>query len=182
MHIPRLTLALAAGLALTLGACASKPKPGPMTAAVDTGPSAPSNPDLPQPPSPVAEAAAASLQAQFAQAAGDRVFFALDSHTLDDGARDTLRQQAAWLARRGDIDVTIAGNADERGTREYNLALGARRADAARQFLISQGVPATRLKTISYGKEQPFDPGSGEDAWAKNRNGQTVVVDISGRR
>ncbi|WP_337185419.1 peptidoglycan-associated lipoprotein Pal, partial [Phenylobacterium sp.] len=115
-------------------------------------------------------------QADLAANAGDRVFFGFDRHDVDGEARATLAQQAAWLARYPDVRVRIAGHADERGTREYNLALGARRAGAVRAALIGQGVAAGRIETISYGKERPLDAGSTEAAWARNRNGHTVVI------
>ncbi|MBU1374606.1 MAG: OmpA family protein [Alphaproteobacteria bacterium] len=170
----RLALALCATAALALGACASKPKPAVGQSLAET----PSTiiPETPAPPSGGHDQGPPLTgQADLAANAGDRVFFALDSHDLEPDARDMLVRQAAWLGRNGDVAALIAGSADERGTREYNLALGARRAAAARAFLVSQGVPASRLETISYGKEQPVDPASNEDAWALNRNAQTLV-------
>ena len=98
---------------------------------------------------------------------GDRVFFATDQSNLDGSARATLRNQAAWLNQNADIRLTIEGHADERGTREYNLALGARRANAVRDFLISEGVAGNRLQTISYGKERPVSLCSEESCWSK---------------
>jgi peptidoglycan-associated lipoprotein len=88
-----------------------------------------------------------------------------------------LAAQAQWLSRYPAVRVRIEGNADERGTREYNLALGARRANAVRDFLVSQGVSGARIETLSYGKERPIDAGSSEDAWAKNRNARTAITD-----
>lgn len=163
-------------LALTLGACASRPKPAAtQPAAAGEAGGAPMTRMPPDAGAPAARFAPGS-QEELAATAGDRVFFALDSHILDGNARSTLAQQAAWLARYPDVRVRIAGNADERGTREYNLALGSRRAEAVRQALAAQGVAVSRIDTISYGKERPIDPGSNEDAWAKNRNGHTVVI------
>ncbi len=107
---------------------------------------------------------------------GDRVFYATDSASLDATARDTLTRQAAWLAANPAIDAIIEGHADERGTRDYNLALGARRAQSARDFLLTQGVPASRLRTVSYGKERPVALGSDEGSWAQNRRAVTVVA------
>ena len=95
-------------------------------------------------------------------------------------ALDTLTRQAAWLARYPNVKVIVAGSADERGTREYNVALGGRRAEAARQVLIARGVAGGRIQTVSYGKERPLDPGSTEEAWARNRNAQTLVIDALG--
>ncbi len=171
MSKTRLLIALPAVAALALGACATKPKPAPQ--ALNEAPV--TTPETPAPPPPEEVAAAPSAQAALAAAAGDRVFFAFDSYALEGEARDILTRQASWLSGQGDMPAVIAGSADERGTRGYNLALGARRAAAAREFLITQGVSATRLSTISYGKEQPVDPGSNEDAWALNRNAQTLV-------
>ena len=106
---------------------------------------------------------------------GDRVYFGFDRFDLTDEAREVLRGQAQWLRQHGAIAVTIAGHADERGTREYNLALGERRAISVRNFLIALGVEPDRLRTVSYGKERPVDPGSTEEAWAKNRRGVTQI-------
>jgi len=105
----------------------------------------------------------------------DRVFFAFDSYSIDAEARRTLDGQADWLARNPNVRVTIEGHADERGTREYNLALGDRRANAARDYLQSRGVAASRMQTISWGKERPAVEGSNEYAWSQNRRAVTVV-------
>jgi peptidoglycan-associated lipoprotein len=105
-----------------------------------------------------------------------RVFFDTDSYTLTDAARATLEGQARWMQANGGSRFLIAGNADERGTREYNLALGARRANAVRDYLISLGVGAGRLETVSYGKERPVDPRSNPEGWAVNRNAGTSVL------
>lgn len=106
---------------------------------------------------------------------GDRVFFATDQSNLDGSARATLRNQAAWLNQNAAIRLTIEGHADERGTREYNLALGARRANAVRDFLISEGVAGSRLQTISYGKERPVSLCSEESCWSKNRRSVATI-------
>ncbi len=106
---------------------------------------------------------------------GDRVFFAFDSSSLDAKAQETLDHQAAWLLQFPSLTVTVEGNTDERGTREYNLALGERRADAVKSYLVAKGVPASRVVTISYGSERPADPGHNETAWALNRRAVTVV-------
>jgi peptidoglycan-associated lipoprotein len=106
---------------------------------------------------------------------GDRVFFATDKVDISAEARKTLERQAQWLRRYPNVTVTIEGHCDERGTREYNLALGARRASAAKQALVALGIPANRIQTISYGKERPAVVGSNEGAWAQNRRAVTVV-------
>jgi len=111
----------------------------------------------------------------FRQNVGDRVFFDTDMSTVNAEGRQTLNRQAEWLKKYTNYQVTIEGHCDERGTREYNLALGERRANAARQYLIAQGVPAARLKTISYGKERPDPVGSDEAAWARNRRAVSAL-------
>ena len=113
--------------------------------------------------------------ADFRQNVGDRVFFDTDMSTIREDGRQTLNRQAEWLKKYTNYPVTIEGHCDERGTREYNLALGERRANAARQYLIAQGVPAARIKTISYGKERPDPVGSDEAAWARNRRAVTEL-------
>ncbi|GGH31925.1 peptidoglycan-associated lipoprotein [Cribrihabitans marinus] len=114
--------------------------------------------------------------AYFQQAIGDRVLFAVDQSTLSPQAQTTLQGQAAWLAANPDYTATIEGHADEQGTREYNLALGARRANAAREYLISQGVAGNRLKTVSFGKERPIEVCSTEACYTKNRRAVTVLT------
>lgn len=106
---------------------------------------------------------------------GDRVLFAFDSSEISPEAQSTLQRQATWLKQYPSVQVQIEGHCDERGTREYNLALGARRANAVQRYLVSLGVPGNRMTTISYGKEYPADPRSTADAWAKNRRAVTVV-------
>lgn len=112
----------------------------------------------------------------FQQAIGDRVFFSVDESTLSDSARQTLNAQAEWLKTNTDFVATIEGHADEQGTREYNVALGARRANAAREYLISRGVAGSRLKTVSYGKERPVEICSDEACYSKNRRAVTVLA------
>lgn len=107
---------------------------------------------------------------------GDRVFFAFDSSEIRPTAREVLDRQAAWMAQYPQNRLVIEGHCDERGTREYNLALGERRANAVRQYLISRGVAANRLSTISYGKERPVAFGNNEAAWAQNRRGVSVLA------
>lgn len=114
--------------------------------------------------------------AYFQQAVGDRVLFSVDQSSLTPEGRATLDGQAMWLLSNADYTAVIEGHADEQGTREYNLALGARRADAARSYLVSQGVPATRLQVVSYGKERPIEVCSDETCYAKNRRAVTVLA------
>lgn len=109
------------------------------------------------------------------QAVGDRIFFATDQSTLSDDARATLDRQAAWLQRYPSVSIVIVGNCDERGTEEYNLALGQRRANADREYLVAHGLDPARIRLISYGKDRPTDPSSTQEAWAKNRNAITMV-------
>ena len=104
----------------------------------------------------------------------DRVFFATNESVLTTASRETLRKQAAWLRKNSDITVVLEGHADERGTREYNLALGERRANAAKDYLITYGISADRISVISYGKERPVDSGSNPLSWSKNRRSVTV--------
>ena len=104
----------------------------------------------------------------------DRVFFATNKSVLTTASRDTLRKQAAWLRENKSINVTVEGHADERGTREYNLALGERRANAAKDYLMTYGISGNRIATISYGKERPVNSGSGPLAWSQNRRSVTV--------
>ena len=104
----------------------------------------------------------------------DRVFFATNESVLTTASRDTLRKQAAWLRKNSDINVVLEGHADERGTREYNLALGERRANAAKDYLMTYGVSSDRIKVLSYGKERPVDSGSNPLSWSKNRRSVTV--------
>ena len=104
----------------------------------------------------------------------DRVFFATNESVLTTASRDTLRKQAAWLRKNSDITIVLEGHADERGTREYNLALGERRANAAKDYLMTYGISANSISVISYGKERPVDSGSNPLAWSKNRRSVTV--------
>jgi peptidoglycan-associated lipoprotein len=107
---------------------------------------------------------------------GDRIFFGTDRHELTPEAQYVLSKQAQWFAANPGATAVIEGHADERGTREYNLALGARRSNSVRAFLISQGVEGGRLRTVSYGKERPVGLGSDEQAWSQNRRGVTAVA------
>ncbi|GBR39999.1 peptidoglycan-associated lipoprotein [Acetobacter peroxydans] len=106
---------------------------------------------------------------------GDRVFFDFNKSGLKDDAKVTLQKQADWMAKYQQVNVEVAGNCDDRGTEEYNIALGQRRANAARDFLVSKGVTSARISTISYGKDRPTALGDNEEAWAQNRNAITSV-------
>jgi peptidoglycan-associated lipoprotein len=116
-----------------------------------------------------------ALRGPLAGGGGDKVFFDLDQAVIRDDARATLDGQADWLNRNQTVNVQIAGDCDERGTEEYNVALGSRRAYAAESYLAAKGVAANRMTTISYGKDRPISPGSTEEAWAQNRNAITSV-------
>ena len=161
----------------SLAACAKKAKYQPT---VTPPPAATAPPSTPLPPStPVDQAPTGALPGStqdFVVNVGDRVYFDTDSHDIRSDAQPILDAQSNWLRRYGGVRVRIEGNADERGTREYNLALGARRANSVRDYLVSHGITADRISTISFGKEQPIDPGAGEEAWQKNRNGRTAIV------
>ena len=106
----------------------------------------------------------------------DRVFFATNESILTTRSRDTLRKQAAWLRTNGNVTITLEGHCDERGTREYNLALGERRANAAKDYLMTYGISGNRISVISYGKERPVNSGSNPLAWSQNRRAVTVKV------
>ena len=166
-------LAIATALALTAG-CATRRTadqlpPEPPSSGTTEG-------DTGEQSGGVTGAAIPGSRADFLQSVpADRVFFELDSYALDGEDRATLDAQAAWLQRNSGVHVTIEGHADERGTREYNLALGDRRANAARDYLQSRGIAATRMQVISWGKERPANPASNEQAWAENRRAVTVV-------
>ena len=111
---------------------------------------------------------------ELASGVPDRVFFATNEIILTTASRETLRKQAAWLRQNSDVTVVVEGHADERGTREYNLALGERRANAAKDYLMTYGVSSDRIKVLSYGKERPVDSGSNPLSWSKNRRSVTV--------
>lgn len=115
------------------------------------------------------------LARDFMANAEDRVFFAFDSSAITDNSAEILQTQVKWLKKHNEVNVIVQGYCDERGTREYNLALGERRANAVKQYLISQGIAADRISTISYGKERPAVLGNNEAAWAQNRRAVTVV-------
>jgi peptidoglycan-associated lipoprotein len=106
----------------------------------------------------------------------DRVYFATDSSVVDSEGQSSLDRQAVWLKSNTSVNVTLEGHADERGTREYNIALGERRATAAKNYLVGQGIAASRINTISYGKERPAATGNDEGAWSQNRRAVTVIA------
>jgi peptidoglycan-associated lipoprotein len=147
----RLAAVLAAGIALT--ACAK-------TEAVDASAYGVAAPGSPQ---------------DFASNVGDRIFFDTDETDLNPTAQQTLDKQAVWLNRYAQYKITVEGNADERGTREYNFALGAKRSEAAKQYLIAKHVSASRLKTVSYGKERPVAVCNDISCWSQNRRAVTVL-------
>ena len=174
--LARLTLVVLATAAVA--ACASHPKQAPPTSAPPQTQQAP--PQQEQPPGPVQPAGPVPGSIQdFVINIGERVYFDYDKSDIRADAQPILNAQANWLVRYADVQVRIEGNCDERGTREYNFALGARRAEAVRAFLSAHGVAASRITTISYGKERPLDPGTGEEAWGKNRNARTAITQDS---
>lgn len=178
---------LIAGAALSITACATQPEP---TQIVDRGPvQAPAPVEQPRSVTPppvtdnsvITEDYAAYVPVpgsaeEFATVAGERVYFEYDQYTLSEASRATLRSQAQWLNTYNQVNVVIEGHCDERGTRDYNLALGARRANSVKDYLVTLGVDPRRLTTISYGKERPVDPGSNAQAWALNRNGYSRLL------
>lgn len=168
-------LAMIAAAAASLAACASRPKPSAI-APTTSEPATTAPPATTPPPSTVGQGPIPGSEQDFVVNVGDRVYFDLDSYDVRSDAMAILDGQAAWLARYQGVMVRIEGNADERGTREYNLALGARRANSIRDYLVSRGVSASRIATISYGKERPVDPGADESAYQRNRNGRTALA------
>ena len=170
-------LVLIVTAALSIAACASHQKPAPpsTSAPTETGPG-PSQESGNLPPARPSGPAPGSVQ-DFVINVGELVYFDFDKFDIRADAAPILAAQAGWLARYPDVRVRIEGNCDERGTREYNFALGARRANAVRDYLVAHGVAAGRITTISYGKERPLDPGSDEQAWARNRNARTAITD-----
>jgi len=149
---------------LTLAACTDKPK------AVETAP----------PPTSMSSSTTSSIVPGSAEDlrvnVGDTVHFDYDAYNITDEGRSVLQRQAAWLAKYPSVRVTVEGHCDERGTREYNLALGARRANSVKEYLVSVGVSAGRVDTISYGKERPICTQSDEGCYAQNRRGVTTIT------
>ncbi|MBA3069042.1 MAG: peptidoglycan-associated lipoprotein Pal [Hyphomonas sp.] len=166
----------AAAVLLATGACASKPAPVAETPPVETAPVVKEEVKVVETtPVETSTIAPGSLE-DFRVNVGERVYFDLDQYRLDSDDQDILKRQAAWLASYPNVRILVAGNCDERGTREYNLALGERRANAVKEYLVSLGVSASRVDTVSYGKERPVVAGSNDQSWALNRNGWTQVV------
>lgn len=174
---PRFTVTLVAAV-LALGACAKKPpKELPPPPVESSGPVGQDGANDPNANGANGGRGAPGSQRDFvASVAADRIFFDTDSSDVDAPGRSTLQSQATWLARYPNLRVTLEGHADERGTREYNLALGERRANAAKNALAALGVDASRITTISYGKERPDALGSDEGSYARNRRAVTVTV------
>jgi peptidoglycan-associated lipoprotein len=164
------TITLVAATAIALAACAPKPKNLPPA----PGPA----PEQPMPPQATqTDSIAPGSKADFERSVtSDTIHFGTDLYDVDDQSRAVLDSQATWLAKYPNVHITLEGHADERGTREYNLALGDRRANAAKNYLVSKGVDAGRISTISYGKERPIALGSDEASWAQNRRAVTVVL------
>jgi len=155
--------------ALLVGACTTKEQVA-------------ATPPPPAPPPPVSAPAPrppgitpGSVQ-DFKVNVGDTVHFAYNEYNVQDTDKSTLQKQASWLNKYPSVQITIEGHCDERGTREYNLALGARRANAVKEFLVSLGVSNSRLQTVSYGKERPICTESNEDCWAQNRRGVSLIT------
>ncbi|MDI1282619.1 MAG: peptidoglycan-associated lipoprotein [Brevundimonas sp.] len=168
-------LALVGVAVSAMGACATRPV---VDNTPPTPPAAPQYPTAPTTPvtgAPVGAVTPGSEQ-DFVVNIGDRVYFDLNMYQIRPEAFARLDAQAQWLQRYPQVTIRIEGNADERGTREYNLALAARRAESVRNYLVDRGIPAGRIDTISYGKERPIAEGSNEAAWARNRNAHTAIV------
>jgi peptidoglycan-associated lipoprotein len=157
-------LSLAAALVL-VAACESAPETGANTGGATTA----------APPAAQTTGVRPGSQQDLEATAGNKIFFNTDKSDITPEARQILQRQADWLKRYPNVTVTVEGHADERGTREYNLALGERRATSVKNVLVALGIPANRVSTISYGKERPAVVGSNEQAWAQNRRGVTVV-------
>ena len=170
-----MTMTAAIGLVLGTAACTKKDKVADLPPPVNSAAATAGEPGAAD-SGAISNAAAPGSQADLVASAGsDRVRFDYDSFELSEAARLTLQRQAEWLRRYPAITLTIEGHADERGTREYNLALGDRRANATKNFLAAQGVATSRLRTISYGKERPEVQGSDEGGYAQNRRAVSVV-------
>ena len=177
----RLKFIVLAAAGLLLAACGSAPEEiveltsEGASAAAPTPPASPQIAALPAPTPPVATGPAPGSAEEFVIDVGDRVFFDTDKSDLQANARKTLERQAAWLQNNPNYSITVEGHCDERGTREYNLALGDRRAAAVKNYLVALGVDPNRVATISYGKERPEALGSNAAAWSQNRRGVSIV-------
>ena len=146
-----------------------------LVAAAAAPPPAPPPPARPA-PAPVVSRVIPGSAEDFRVNVGDTVHFAFDQYNIEDNDKAILGRQAAWLSKYPAVRITIEGHCDERGTREYNLALGARRANAVKEYLVSQGVSTARLETVSYGKERPICTQSDEACWAQNRRGVSTIT------
>lgn len=166
------TTLLTASALMALAACSKKAPEELPPAPVETARPAEAAPVASTPAGPVK----GSQEDFLASVAADKIYFDTDKYDIDTQDQDILRSQAQWLAANPTAKVTVEGHADERGTRDYNLALGERRANAAKNYLASLGVDSARITTISYGKERPAALGSDEAAWAQNRRAVTVTV------
>ena len=179
MRNKMLKLISVAGIALALGACASNP-PVEEVAEVQAPPPAPAPTPTPTPtptpPTPVVQGPPPGTVQDFIVNVGERVYFDTDRYNLDSDDMAVLDRQAAWLEAYPSVRIMVAGNCDERGTREYNLGLGERRANSVKDYLVSRGIAADRIETISYGKERPIDGRSTPEAWEVNRNSHTQIV------
>lgn len=171
------TIAVCFGIA----ACASQPEPEPVVVAEPEPEVVEPEPEpevvvVEEVAPPVPTGPAEGSREDFMENVGDRVYFDLDEYRLGSDAQSVLRRQAAWLSTYQDVNILVAGNCDERGTREYNLALGERRASVVKDYLVDLGVDPARIQTVSYGKERPLALGSDDAAWAQNRNGFTQLI------
>ena len=155
---------------LILGACTHKQE------AVNTAPPPAPPPQTAPAPAPVTSRILPGSAEDFRVNVGDTVHFGYNEYNVGDNDKALLGRKAQWLARYPSVRVSVEGHCDERGTREYNLALGARRANAVKEYLVSQGVSAARVETVSYGKERPICTESNEACWTQNRRGVTVVT------
>jgi len=169
MNMPKKLRLVTMAAVLVLAGCASKPKPAP-----EAPPPAP-------PPSSAVQGQVESTVVpgsvqDFRVNVGDTVHFDYDKYAVTSEDRDLLQRQASWLQKYPQVRVTIEGHCDERGTREYNLALGARRANSVKEYLVSLGVSSARMDTISYGKERPICTESNESCWSQNRRGVTTIT------
>ena len=171
-------LATVSAAVAALAACAPKPKVEPAVPVEPTQPTAPQYPTAPTGPVTGGNVGAVmpGSEQDFVVNVGDRVYFDLDSYSVRADAAPLLDAQAAWLVRYPNVQIRIEGNADERGTREYNLALGSRRANSVREYLVQRGVQPSRISTVSYGKEKPIDAGANEEAYQRNRNAHTAIT------
>ncbi len=177
-NLVKIAAVLAAAAALS--ACATHKPPPPVAVASTPGDRTP--PPPPPPPrydggvSTRSTGALPGSMQDFETNAGDRVYFDYDQYAIRSDGQPILERQAQWLQRYPQVQVRVEGNADERGTEEYNFALAGRRADSVRAYLVAHGVSPSRITTISYGKERPLDSGGSDEAMAKNRNGHTAIT------